>query len=87
MIKSMHAKYPGTCRKTGKPIKPGDSILYDTYTRHAFLADSSDPEYLAYHTRTSKKYISDVFNVGGKEYYRNKSGRCIDAPCCGCCTI
>ena len=29
----------------------------------------------------------DTFNFGGKEYTRNKRGRCEDAPCCGCCTI
>jgi hypothetical protein len=22
----------------------------------------------------------------GAEYYRNKQGRCEDAPCCGCCS-
>ena len=31
--------------------------------------------------------VSDVITMGGKEYYRNKGGRCEDAPCCGCCTI
>ena len=25
--------------------------------------------------------------IGGNEYIRNTNGRCIDAPCCGCCTI
>jgi hypothetical protein len=88
MIKTMHAKYPGKCSKTGRDIRPGDMIFYDTYARSAFLPDSADdPDYLAYRTKTSKKYISHVFNIGGKEYYRNKSGLCIDAPCCGCCTI
>ena len=33
------------------------------------------------------RYVSHVFNIGGNEYYRNKAGRCEDAPCCGCCTI
>jgi hypothetical protein len=27
-----------------------------------------------------------VFRIGGHEYYQNKNGRCIDAPCCGCCS-
>ena len=26
------------------------------------------------------------FPSTGGEYYRNKAGRCIDAPCCGCCS-
>lgn len=24
--------------------------------------------------------------AGGAEVYRNPQGRCIDAPCCGCCS-
>ena len=24
---------------------------------------------------------------GAREFYRNRNGRCEDAPCCGCCTI
>jgi hypothetical protein len=24
--------------------------------------------------------------AGGAEIYRNKAGRCEDAPCCGCCS-
>lgn len=30
----------------------------------------------------------DVFRFSsGHTAIRNKAGRCIDAPCCGCCTI
>lgn len=35
----------------------------------------------------SSRYRSNIYNINGTEYYRNKAGRCIDAPCCGCCTI
>ena len=90
MQKSMIARYRGICALTGAPIAVGDSIVYDTVAKRAFIAESGDcqvdTDYLATRTRTPKKYISDVYNVGGKEYYRNKSGLCIDAPCCGCCT-
>lgn len=24
--------------------------------------------------------------AGGGEHYRNRAGRCEDAPCCGCCS-
>ena len=30
---------------------------------------------------------SDVIQFGDNTFYRNKNGRCEDAPCCGCCTI
>jgi len=101
MQKTMIAKYPGTCAVSGAPIRVGDEIVYDTVARKAFFVEPGDcqidssclPEsdydsaYLAARTRTPKKYISDVYNVGGREYYRNKSGLCVDAPCCGCCTV
>jgi hypothetical protein len=30
--------------------------------------------------------VMDI-RIGGQSYIRNSRGRCIDAPCCGCCTI
>lgn len=94
MQKRMIAKYSGKCSHSGAPIYPGDEIIYDTVTRKAFFTEPGDcrvmdsgSSYLATRTKTKKIYISDVFNVNGREFYRNKQGRCIDAPCCGCCTI
>ena len=75
-IKTMRARYPGRCAATGAPIKPGALIYYDGRTRRATLAP------------VANNYVSHVFEFGdGREYYRNKNGRCEDAPCCGCCTI
>ena len=90
MQKIMKAKYPGKCAVSGARIYPGDEITFDTVTRKAWIAEPGDCQvsqgsYLA--ARTRPGYVSDVFNIGGKEFYRNKSGRCEDAPCCGCCTI
>jgi hypothetical protein len=91
MQKTMLAKYPGTCAVSGAPIRVGDEITYDTVARKAFFVEPGDSQvssdYLASRTRTPKKYISDIYNVGGREYYRNKQGLCVDAPCCGCCTV
>ncbi len=28
-----------------------------------------------------------TIGIGGNTYIRNTSGRCEDAPCCGCCSI
>ena len=101
MQKVMLAKYPGTCAISGAPIRPGDEIVYDTVAKKAFFSEPGDCQvdstypidseedsaYLAARTRTPKKYVSDVFNIGGREFYQNKKGRCEDAPCCGCCTF
>ena len=92
MQKTMLAKYCGRCAISGAPINPGDEITYDTSTKKAWLVEPGDcavadgGQYLATRTRTKPGYISDVYSIGGREYYRNKRGLCIDAPCCGCCT-
>ena len=82
MKKLMKAKFAGTCSRTGARINKGDEIIYDTYTRTAYITNEDDTP------RIRSDYVSHVFNFGsGREYYRNKAGRCEDAPCCGCCTI
>jgi hypothetical protein len=50
---------------------------------------ASDPDaaqaagrYLA---QSMSRGVSDIWCANGREYYRNKRGRCEDAPCCGCC--
>ena len=53
---------------------------------------SMDPEGAAaagrYLRQSLARGVSHVWNSpGGREYYRNRRGRCEDAPCCGCCNI
>jgi len=90
MQKVMTAKYRGKCSISGAPINPGDQITFDTVTRKAWFTEPGDCQiefeagpYLA---ARKTKYVSNVYSIGGREYYRNKRGLCIDAPCCGCCT-
>jgi len=51
----------------------------------------SDPEAARaagrYLRKSMRRGRSDIFQISGREYYRNKRGKCEDAPCCGCCTI
>jgi hypothetical protein len=74
MIKTMTAKYPGRCSRSGARITPGDTILYNTATKRASLQPDSDT-------------ITFYGESGPTTFYRNPRGRCEDAPCCGCCTI
>jgi hypothetical protein len=67
------ARYAGKCVDTGAPIKPGDTV------------QKAPGGYRL--LRSTTGYVSNVIQIGGKEYYRNKAGLCEDAPCCGCCTI
>lgn len=49
----------------------------------------ADPEAAAaagrYLAQSMRRGVSDVWRTGGREFYRNRRGRCEDAPCCGCC--
>jgi len=90
MQKVMTAKYRGKCSISGAPINPGDQITFDTVTRKAWFTEPGDcqieSEAGPYLAARKTKYVSNVYSIGGREYYRNKQGLCIDAPCCGCCT-
>lgn len=109
-MRTMTARYPGKCSRTGAPIRPGDLIVYVGRGR-AYLSDllpavdpdlslarsidpelaNSDPEAAAhagrYLRQSLERGVSHVWNSGGREFYRNRRGRCEDAPCCGCCNI
>lgn len=73
----MIARYAGTCARTGRAIKPGDVITF-TAARKAVLVQQ--------HGRVSDTIVF-FGDSGAREFYRNRAGRCEDAPCCGCCTI
>ena len=87
MQKRMLAKFAGRDARTGAPIRKGDEIIFDTATRLAWHTDEDEGR-LSFTTPIRADYVSHVIDFGnGREYYRNKNGRCEDAPCCGCCTI
>jgi hypothetical protein len=91
----MIAKYPGKCAKSGQAIRPGDVISF-TAARRPVLVHRAYPENPTLdnatpYARVQNNGVSDVFVFSGEDgsraFYRNKAGRCEDAPCCGCCTI
>ena len=71
----MIARYPGVCARTGRVIRPGDVIAF-TAARKAVLVQQMHND-----------RVSDTVQFGDRTFYRNRAGRCEDAPCCGCCTI
>lgn len=109
-MRTMIAKFPGRCARTGAPINPGDLIVWAGRGK-SYLSDpvppsnpdlelarsidpelaESDPESAAYAGRYLRRSletgVSHVWTSGGREFYRNRRGRCEDAPCCGCCNI
>jgi hypothetical protein len=74
MLKKIQARFRSTCSQSRAVINKGDWILYDTVKKTAVLEPDSDT-------------ITFFGERGPSTFYRNKRGRCEDAPCCGCCTI
>jgi hypothetical protein len=71
--------------------EPVDTIDPDLALAESIDPDlaQSDPEAAAaagrYLRQSLARGVSHVWQSGGREYYRNRRGRCEDAPCCGCC--
>ena len=65
---------------------PADIALAES-TAPAIAADDPDPAAAAgrYLRASMARGVSHLWTSGGREYYRNRAGRCEDAPCCGCC--
>jgi hypothetical protein len=76
MAKEMTARFPGVCFRTGRDIRPGDRIMFHGRGRSVLLS-----------RRSISAPVSDTYTFGDQTFYRNRAGRCEDAPCCGCCTI
>jgi hypothetical protein len=74
-MKTIIAKFPGYCKKTGARILAGDLIQW------------SKAGSVLLERAAGVNAITLIGDQGTKTFYRNARGRCIDAPCCGCCTI
>ena len=74
-VRTLTARYSGACRGCVEPIAPGQTIISAGrgVTFHQSCA-TAGAEVVTY--RTSSGWTGT----------RNVRGRCIDAPCCGCCT-
>ena len=70
-------RYPGDCALCGAnvPANGGKLIRQGRVLRPVHLACAE-----------AGNAVIDI-KIGDHTYTRNACGRCIDAPCCGCCTI
>jgi hypothetical protein len=86
----MIAKFPGRCARTGRTIRIGDVITF-TAARRPVLVQQQHNDGVDNVTPYTSDRVSDTIvffgDSGAREFYRNRNGRCEDAPCCGCCTI
>ncbi len=90
-FKTLTAKFPGTCRRCGEAFPKGATIRWSkgagSYHLAAECGATSGATVTPERSTADDSTVSDHFETGGRSYYRNKRGRCEDAPCCGCCTI
>jgi hypothetical protein len=94
-MKQMTAKFRGRCTICSEPINPGDTINYHGrgHVDHAECdvettedqAAGFEPGTLANDRWMARRGVSVTRFAGGATMTRNSAGRCIDAPCCGCC--
>jgi hypothetical protein len=72
-------KYSGPCAICGGHVPAkGGTLVGDRPRKPAHLACAE----------TGEAQVFSLVNVfTGEEYFQNKRGRCIDAPCCGCCNF
>lgn len=75
MLRSMVARFPGSCKGCAFPILPGDLIAY---VRKGTV----------YHVdcEKNKEVVTTYFPSSNTTVFRNAKGICEDAPCCGCCS-
>lgn len=100
-MKSIIAKYPGTCPVCMKAIRKGDRINFfgRGHAEHAACsADGEETRFdedeaaglesgtLANDRRLARQGLSVTRFADGTVATQNSRGRCEDAPACGCCS-
>lgn len=72
-------KYPGYCVSCKGPVA----------VNAGELRRSKRGRYYILHPDCARggEGVNTITFSSGETFYRNKKGRCEDAPCCGCCTI
>jgi hypothetical protein len=84
----MTNKYAASCSVcfTYVPVRTG--VLQRINGKwNVTCVDCACPESRALLASTGDRTSFAVSFSSGEVFYRNRRGRCEDAPCCGCCTI
>lgn len=72
-------KFPGKCRYCNAIVAP-----------NAGTVDKQGRYWRVAHLACAEKKAPAVVEIrfsSGATFTRNANGRCLDAPCCGCCSI
>jgi hypothetical protein len=85
-------KYAGACQKCGAHVRAKAGQLIKTDGKFGVLCSlHQDPahELPAFTPRQNhykRAHSGYIRFSSGAVMYQNPNGRCIDAPCCGCCS-
>ena len=79
------ARFSSVCPDCGSRIAAGSKVEWrkGDKARHVNCSNTSTP---ALESRGSESGIVYTRFSSVAEVYRNRKGRCEDAPCCGCCS-
>lgn len=81
-------RYPARCCHCRATVAAGGGRCWKWRGRWYAAHEACSAERKAARAeRRTPEHSVHTFVIGGNEYTRNARGRCIDAPCCGCCTI
>jgi hypothetical protein len=88
----MKNRYASNCNTCRQPVPAGAGTLHRiNRNRRTFWAVScgcrETPEQSALRISAGNRTSYGVVTSTGWTGYRNRAGRCEDAPCCGCCTF
>jgi len=83
MLREMFARYPGKCHGCGGSIARGSRMVYDRsappLTRALHVGCVGDVSFVPLESDDESAPVD-------AEAFHHARGRCIDAPCCGCCS-
>ena len=84
-------RYKGKCTFCGQVVKARKGLLLGRRGAYSVAHNSCyeaapDNEGEATALALSRSNVVVTTFSSGKSVYRNRRGRCEDAPCCGCCS-
>lgn len=84
----LDARYSGACAACSGRLAVGDRIAHGGRGQalHPACAAAGDVSPVGNRRRSRSRRVHEFRTSSGWVGYQNAAGRCIDAPCCGCCT-
>ena len=87
-MKKFPNRYPGKCHACGVNVPREHGFTFKPPGARKYVVECLDcPNTTAVAAPYKPNRVTEFyFPATGNYAYQNSSGRCEDAPCCGCCT-